>query len=79
MNIKLGNRIRCKVTGLEGIATSRVEYINGCVQYALTPKSEGNKYPEACYLDEKQIEDLGTGVEIDSKRTGGPQINSPKI
>jgi hypothetical protein len=76
--IKLGSKIRCRVTGLEGIATSRVEYINGCIQYALTPKAEGNKYPDAIYMDEKQIEVIGDGITVPAKRTGGPQMGAPK-
>ena len=35
--ITLGNKVRDKVTGMEGIAVSRVEYLNGCVQYAVQP------------------------------------------
>ncbi len=78
--IKLGTKIRCKVTGLEGVATSRIEYLNGCVQYGLTPKAKENeaKYPDTAYLDEDQIEIIkAKKVEVKSTRTGGPQINQP--
>lgn len=77
--IKLGSKIRCKVTGLEGTATSRIEYINGCIQYGLTPKADSNKYPDAVYLDEKQLEVIGDGINIPKKETGGPQHGAPKV
>lgn len=76
--IKLGDKVRCKVTGFKGVATARVEYINGCVQYAITPKSKDGVYPDSTYLDEKQIE-AGDGdrVELKTEATGGPQRNAP--
>ena len=30
MKIKLGIKVRDKVTGFEGIATARIKYLNGC-------------------------------------------------
>lgn len=76
---ELGQEIVCKITGLKGIATARVEYINGCTQYALTPKAEGSKYPDSVYLDQKQLEATGEVVKMDKEDTGGPQINAPSI
>ena len=76
---ELGSELKCKVTGLKGIATARVEYINGCIQYAITPKSDGIKYPESVYLDQKQLQVSGAGVKMDNELTGGPQINCPNI
>ena len=79
--IKLGDKIRCKVTGLEGIATAKVEYLNGCVQYALTPRVEAgkNSYPDSVYLDYKQLEVIeSASVVTDTEDTGGPQMCCPK-
>jgi len=36
--IRLGNKVRDKVSGIEGIVTGRCEYLNGCVQYCVTTK-----------------------------------------
>ncbi len=76
--IKLGNKVRCKVTGITGIATAKCEYINGCVQYGVTPASTDGKYPDTHYLDKKQLEYLDKGIQIDTEDTGGIMINAPK-
>ena len=34
----LGDRLKDKISGLEGIATAKVDYMNGCLHYAITPK-----------------------------------------
>lgn len=87
--IVLGMKIRDKVSGLKGIATARVVYLNGCVQYCLAPKArpdalEINSY----YIDESQLEIIGDGIvnELNQKghddkpavRTGGFAANTPK-
>lgn len=35
--IELGSHVRDRITSFEGIATARIEYLTGCVQYAVTP------------------------------------------
>ena len=35
--IKLGSKVRDSITGLEGIATARTEYLYGCVRITITP------------------------------------------
>ena len=88
MKIKLGQTVRCKVTGIEGIATARCEYINGCIHYGVTPPSVDGKYPDTSYIDEQQLKIVDNGILEEnasgdtpkkaSTRRGGPQINSPK-
>ena len=36
--ILLGSQVKDKVTGFEGIAVSRIEYLSGCVQYGVRPR-----------------------------------------
>lgn len=36
--IKLGDKVKDKITGYTGIATARTEFINGCVQYTIARK-----------------------------------------
>ncbi len=38
IEIELGDKVRCKITGFVGVATSRTEFLNGCVQYGVTGK-----------------------------------------
>ena len=57
MKIKLGNKVRDKVTGFEGIATARIEYINKCVQFCVKPKvKEDGKMPDGEYIDVDELE-----------------------
>jgi len=37
--LELGCELRDKLTGFQGIATSRHEYLTGCTQYGLQPTS----------------------------------------
>jgi len=59
----LGKKVKCKVTGLKGIATSKVTYINGCVQYRVTPKADkSNNMPRSEYIDTQELKIIGDGV-----------------
>ena len=79
MEIKLGNKVRDKVTGYEGVATARVEYLNGCVQFCVKPRvgSDG-KMPDHEYIDVQQLEVVSQGETITPSKTGGPQRDCPK-
>lgn len=57
MTIELGDKVRCKHTGFTGIAVAKIEYINGCTQYAVLPKVKaGEKYPEDVGIDDTSLE-----------------------
>lgn len=61
--IKLGEFYKDSVTGFEGVAICKVIFMNGCVQYGLTPKMTARQFDEggvpkqdACYyVDEEQL------------------------
>jgi hypothetical protein len=78
--IQLGNRVRDIVSGFEGIATSRVEYLNGCVQLCIRAKAVDNKYEDASsvYVDIGQVEKIDDGIVVPKKKTGGIMSNTPK-
>ena len=78
--IELGQKVRCKVTGFEGIATSRVEFLNGCVQYCVKPKmnEKDKKMPDGEFIDQQQLEVVKGGVEIQQEPTGGDMPDTPK-
>lgn len=83
---KLGQRLRCTVTGFEGIATTRVEYLNGCVQYCVKPPcaepkdGEPMKLPEGNYIDDAQLVLVDEGIldppaseqKLSEASVGGP-------
>lgn len=79
MTIALGSKVVDRITGFEGRATSRVEYITGCVQYGVLPqvKSDGS-YPNAEYIDEQRLEVLEGPIAQASRPTGGLQRDAPR-
>lgn len=75
--IKLGERYRDTVSGWEGIATARYEYMNGCVRIEISAKDKDGK-PEGFVFDHQQIEAAkGDTVKVERRATGGPQTNTP--
>jgi hypothetical protein len=69
---KLGQRVKDRVTGFTGIATNRLEYLNGCIQYCVKPQhKEGEKIPDGEYIDQQQLELVDEGITVKSKKTGG--------
>lgn len=77
--IKLGSEVQCIITGYKGIATARLEYINGCIQYCVKPKAgKDGKMPDPEYIDVQQLKVTGKGLSLTSKPTGGPQRDCPK-
>lgn len=71
--ISLGKKLKDRVSGMEGIATARIEYLNGCVQWAIHPEwTKDFQKNESFWIDEKQIEVLGEGLaDIKQEATGG--------
>lgn len=66
--IKLGELYKDRVTGFEGVAISKTEYLNGCVSILLQPKSlnKEGKPTESEYFDIQRLIDR-SGVDV-----GGP-------
>ena len=63
--VELGQEVKDVVTGFRGIATAKVEYLNGCLQFCVRPKvdmpkkGEAQKYPEGKYIDVEQLKTVG--------------------
>ena len=76
---KLGSKVIDLVTGFSGIVTARVEYLNGCRQYCVTPSvdKEGKKQ-EHDYIDETQLAGDGT-TKKEAEPPGGVMSNEPKF
>jgi len=71
--IELGKKYRDRVTGFEGVATSRTTYISGCVHVGLQPPvDKDGKIPSVEYFDEERIDPES---EIDK---GGPADHPPQ-
>ena len=68
---KLGKRAKDKITGFEGILTSRCEFLTGCNRYCIQPTTLKDGRPiESMYFDEDQIEIL-TEEGISKKEVTG--------
>ena len=79
----LGKQVRDKVTGFEGTATGRAEYIYGCTQFCIVPKVD--KEGKACkaeWFDEGRLEITGDGIsasEVAGEKPGGPNRDAPSL
>jgi len=63
--LKLGKEMKDKITGFTGIATSKHEYLTGCTQYALQPKTQKDgKLADVGYFDESRLEVTGKGIDV---------------
>ena len=77
--IELGQKVKDIVTGFTGIATSKVEFLNGCIQFHVIPKmatpkkGESPKFPKGEYIDVEQLELVGKSkVKINRRPTEAP-------
>ena len=82
--IKLGFKVKDNVSGFIGIATEKCEYLNGCIQYRLSPSINSEKpteIPEGYWVDAQQLQYVDDGVKtaIKPKRTGGSTRNAPVL
>lgn len=76
--IKLGDEVKDRVSGFEGVAVARIEYLNGCVQFEVQPKiNEKKELPDTCYIDEQQLEIIKKNGKKEPKEVGGGRRNHP--
>lgn len=88
MRVELGCRVRCAMTGFEGLAIGRKEWITACTQIAVQPIPEGKKKaksdsPLAIWIDEPMLDVLGppeawllrrvSGAAEQPEKPGGPR------
>jgi hypothetical protein len=77
MGVELGQKVRDKVSGFEGIAVCRHIYLEGCERISVQPlvDKEG-KLPEAATFDEPQLEVI-EDTEISLSRKGKKEPEGP--
>lgn len=57
MKIKLGQKVRDTLTGNEGTAVARTEWLHGCVRISIQPEGGKDGIPyEIFVVDEPQLE-----------------------
>jgi len=65
--VQLGTKVRDNITGFEGIAVSRTEYLFGCVRVCVEPQALHDGKPiDSQFFDEQRLEAIATAV------SGGP-------
>ena len=69
IGIVLGDKVEDRVTGLQGIAVARVEYLNGCVQFCVQPRTAKDAMViDSLYIDEGQLKVIGRGLNTTEKK-----------
>jgi len=74
VKIKLGDKVRDKITGLEGIAVAKIKFLNGCLQIAIQPEgltSEGEP-KEQHFVDSAQVVIVKPEKPKKEKKTKSP-------
>ena len=71
--IKLGDRVRDKMTGFEGTVNARIEYMYGCTQFEVQPDvDKTGAYRSHEWIDEPQLEIIKSNGQKKAKpRYGG--------
>lgn len=77
-----GDKLRCKITGFEGIVICMTKWQTGCVRYGLkSPQLKDGKPMDVEFFDEPEVE-LAEPAVIEppapSKIPGGPKPNPPR-
>jgi len=80
--IKLGDKVKDKLTGYSGTAVARAEYLYGCVWISVIPEElQDGKPIEDVWFDEGRLEGVSAEKDIYDKPMpsyGGPSIKMPK-
>ncbi len=72
MSIKLGDKVRDKITGLVGIAVCHSEWLNGCIRIVVQPQElKDGKPVDATCFDEPSLELVPDEVPVEHTRTSG--------
>lgn len=76
--IQLGMRVKDQVTGFEGIASARTEYLYGCIRIAVqSTELKDGKPVDAQWFDEAQLSEVQKEIAPAITTTGGSGIIPP--
>lgn len=79
--IQLGLKVRDRVTGFEGIAVARIEYLTGCMQIGISPPvDKEGKLQDTSYFDHTRVEvvDVKPVLNQTNQDRGGPNRDCPR-
>ena len=78
--IKLGDKVRDRISGFEGIATATGVYLNGCRRVLIEPAKldKDGKIIKSVWFDDVQVEVVKADSFASGKTsTGGPARSEP--
>ena len=77
--IKLGDEVRCSLTGFTGTAVSRSEWLFGCVRIGVQPPMKDGAFVADIAFDEAQLIRTRSGHadHIDVLRGAGEEVAAP--
>lgn len=76
--IELGQKYRDTISGFTGTATSRHEYLYGCIRVGLTGLSVDGRAPEELLFDEQSIETVQGEKPTPTAKAGGSRPAPPR-
>jgi hypothetical protein len=72
--VQLGDVVRDRVTGFQGVIVARTEWLNGCWRITVTPPADKDgKLADSQTFDEFQLELVASTRHVPNKHTGGPR------
>lgn len=86
----LGDKVRCVISGIEGIITTRAQCLYGCNRYVVTPPAKDGKPVDGVWVDEDAVEMVAPGFikprvrvgavegKSELRRTGGFDLTLPR-
>lgn len=71
----LGEKVKEKITGFEGVVMSQAAYISGCTQYGVmsTELDTEGASKSWIYYDENRLASLGSKIELDEDEEEEPE------
>ena len=79
----LGVKVKCKITGFEGLVVAKADHITGCNTYGVKTKMDKDgKLINAEWFDEGVLELKGKGIsiqEVKAPKKGGPLAENPSV
>mgnify|MGYP001579718932 CR=1 FL=1 len=75
--IKLGSKVKDKITGFTGVATQRIQYLYGCERYGVEAKTGKDGKAPFEYFDAQRLEYVSKVVDAVVQETGGDFEHSP--
>lgn len=79
VRVILGDEVKDTVSGFQGIAFGKTDFLNGCTRIGVQPPvDKEKKLPDAQWFDEPQLLVVKSQkVKCGPKDTGGPMVSIP--